>query len=493
MPLSEQAPHVFKGSLGLAVGELAAAWRRFGAQVIVGHPTFRNADNIGRQLAEGIRGAQKNFGGRKVAFVVSDGSWTAASGDQETVDAALAAARAALEGLAPEARELVHVTATPYEGYADDTTPGKGSALKMIFDEMGSCEATLLILLDGDLRNDMALWHGVFARVEAEHSQKHLAKAFFVTARYARHFVDASLTRNIVGPLTTLMGQYVPGGISGDIALSCEAVVHERASTWTDARRKYGTDISTTFDNIADPNTVIYEIYLGAKLHDITDDAKLAIMPGEVIGAALERLLYWEQMDGRVIRGLEGGSLTELEIWPPKRTHINFVDPGYTDVFDVDAKMDTLLDNFDKFAEVIRLVQGPEVLARLEARHRELAALRKAGTGPVAFLGVDASQWIEMMQRAVAYLFVHKDVNVPKRCLNYLYTAAFLEFVKERLIELGAPTVEAVRAIQGNLGVPEDRAEAFYTDSVDGVVRRLALDFYERRGQIKERIAELQK
>ena len=71
------------------------------------------------------------------------------------------------------------------------------------------------------------------------------------------------------------MGRYVPGGISGDIVLSQGAVAHERKAVWTEERRKYGTDISTTFDNIADDQTVIYEVYLGAKLHDITDEGKL--------------------------------------------------------------------------------------------------------------------------------------------------------------------------------------------------------------------------
>ena len=140
--------------------------------------------------------------------------------------------------------------------------------------------------------------------------ERHPDRPFFVTARYARHFVDASLTRIVVGPLTTLMGRYVPGGISGDIVLSADAVAHEREAEWTVSRRKYGTDISTTFDNIADPRTVIYEVYLGAKLHDITDEGKLSVMPGEVIGAALERLLHWESTDGRVTARLRSTAMT---------------------------------------------------------------------------------------------------------------------------------------------------------------------------------------
>lgn len=88
------------------------------------------------------------------------------------------------------------------------------------------------------------------------HPTDHKNKEFFITARYARHFVDASLTRFVVGPLTTLMGEYVPGGISGDIVLSAGAVRHERNADWDEHRRRNGTDIATTFDNIADPDSL---------------------------------------------------------------------------------------------------------------------------------------------------------------------------------------------------------------------------------------------
>ena len=485
MSFSQVVPNLWRGSLEPAVGSLASLWQELGAGVIVGHPTFRNEGAIGRLLADGVRGAAKNFPGRNVSLVVSDGTCTAASGDTTTMDAAQAAAREALESLPERQRQQVQVVITPYEGYGGDSTPGKGSALKMIFDEMGDCPATLLVLADGDLRNDMAQWQGVFARVERQHRQRHGDRPFFVTARYARHFVDASLTRFIVGPLTTLMGQYVPGGISGDIVLSAGAVAHERQSIWTEARRKYGTDISTTFDNIADTDTVIYEVYLGAKLHDITDEAKLSVMPGEVIGAALERLLHWERAEGMVSRMLAPGrQLVDLEVWGPEQTGIGFVDPGHTDVFDVDAKIAALCDRFADYEADIRQVQGHEVAGLMAARVKDLGDSGRGGEAQLCFLGVDRVTWTEMMHRAVAYLLVHGEVDAPKRCLGYLYTAAFLEFVKDRLADLGHDTVAAVRKAQANLGVAPDRAEVFYDEQVDRVSLELAMGFFQGRERI---------
>ena len=484
MAFTPVTDHIWQGTLNPGLGTLGRLWQSFGAQVIVGHPTFRNEATIGPLLSAGIRGAADNFPGRKVAFVVTDGTCHAGSSDTNTMDAALAAGRQAMDALSPARRADVQLVVTPYDGYGGDTTPGKGSALKLIFDEMAHCPASLLVLADGDLRNDMAAWQRVFARVEREHEERFAGQPFFVTARYARHLVDASLTRFIVGPLTTLMGRYVPGGISGDIVLSAGAVAHERQSQWTEARRKYGTDISTTFDNIADPQTVIYEVYLGAKLHDITDEAKLSVMPGEVIGAALERLLHWERHDGRVSRALQPGqTLTELEVWGPRRTGIGFVDPGRTDVFDVDAKLASLGARYADYAESIRLVQGEALAARLEQRASGLGQPRSRDA-PLEFLGVDRDAWCEMIHRAVAHLLLHGQVEAPKRCLSYLYTAAFLEFVKDRLAGLGHVTLDQVRQAQGDLGVDPDQAEAFYEQQVDRASEELALGFFAQRGKI---------
>jgi hypothetical protein len=296
--------------------------------------------------------------------------------------------------------------------------------------------------------------------------------------------VDASLTRFIVGPLTTLMGRYVPGGISGDIVLSAAAVAHEREAEWTEARRKYGTDISTTFDNLADSSTVIYEVYLGAKLHDITDEAKLSVMPGEVIGAALERLLHWESVDSRVTRLLEGGQLASLEIRGPEWTGIDFIDPGYTDAFDLDAKIDTLLAKFPEFEDDIRAVQGPEFHAELGRRIAALSEIRRSGNNRLEFLGLDHSSWIDALYRAVAFAFKHRDVDRPKRCLNYLYTATFLEFVKDKLRELGHVAIDQVREVQNQLGVPPDTSQRFYRERVDAEVDRQAREFFDGRGRI---------
>ena len=478
--MSELDARIHRLESAPAPGALGARWREDGARVVVGHPTYHNAPTIGRLVRDDLRSAAATFAGSPVAVIVSDGSQVEGQPDPATLDAALAGARQGLTELDPAQRARVSVTLTPYEGYGGDRTPGKGSALKLIFDEAHAAGADLLVLADGDLRNDMAQWQRVYAAVEAAHRRRHGARPMFITARYARHFVDASLTRFVVGPLTTLLGSYVPGGISGDIALSAGAVAKEREAAWGDARRRYGTDISTTFDNLADPATVVYEVWLGAKLHDITDEARLAVMPGQVIGAALERIVHWERAGGLVSGARTGGRpLQRAVTWGPAETGVGFVDPGATDVFDVDHKAEALVARFGEYREALLAVYGPERVRALEARLAELDRRRLDGRSAVTFLGVGADDWIELLGAGVSHALESGEIEAAARALSYLYTAAFLEFVGARLADLGLHTRDAVRQAQAALAVPADQAEAFYCDRVDGFSDALAARFFQ--------------
>jgi len=477
---------LYRGACPIAEDELGELLARSKTEIVVGHPTFQNADNIGKELARGLMAAGEVYPGRKIAFIVSDGTCRMDRPDDSTLAAALAASAETLRQLGPPVSKNLLVAAVPYDGYKNDHTPGKGSALKLIFDEVGRCPSmTKLILLDGDLRNDLKPWFKVFQQIQAAHQTDNKNKEFFITARYARHFVDASLTRFVVGPLTTLMGEYVPGGISGDIVLSAGAVRHERFADWDDNRRRYGTDIATTFDNIADPDVVIYEAYLGAKLHDITDEAKLSVMPGEVIGAALCRMLHYENEEGRLRRLLkEDIPLNRPTIWGADRTGIAFIDPGFTNVFNVDIKRSILVEKFNLFKEPMQKLLLPETYTTIEKSHSRLADMPAGDADPFEFMGVTRRLWIDILYQSMAYLLSTQDTETVKRCLNYLYTAAFLEFCREKIIQLGALTFGDVRRMQPSLGVPPEKAREFYRNEVDRAVEQMALEFYEGRRKI---------
>jgi hypothetical protein len=325
----------------------------------------------------------------------------------------------------------------------------------------------------------MTPWQRVYKKVIAHHEKHYPGEDFFVTARYARHIVDASLTRNVVGPLTTLMGSYVPGGISGDIMLSAGAVAKERIANWNDARRNYGTDIATTFDNIADPNTRIFEVYLGAKLHDVTDDA-------------LERILYYEDLDTRITHRIENDvPLEKIVVWDSDQTNIDFINPGTTNVFNIDAKRNALADKLDNFKGDIKKVLRPSSYEEIISNHKILTDSINSKTDEIVLMSISQERWIELLYEVTGYVMVTKDIESSKKALNYLYTAAFVEFCSEKLKDLGYTTLSAVRDIQENLGIGDSKAKAFYSEKVDKVVKALALRFYQGRSRIIDRMKEL--
>jgi hypothetical protein len=451
----------------------------FDPEIIIGHPTFHCEDNIGSLVYRDLESARKVFNDNRVAVIIADGTYNDKSNDTSNIEAAITGAKKALSGFTDQETKNVLVYAGPHEGYdSAHFSPGKGNAFKMIFEEMEATRAKAILLLDGDLRNDMTPWQRVYKKVIAHHEKHYPGEDFFVTARYARHIVDASLTRNVVGPLTTLMGSYVPGGISGDIMF--------------DARRNYGTDIATTFDNIADPNTRIYEVYLGAKLHDVTDDAKLSIMPGQVIGAALERILYYEDLDTRITHRIENDvPLEKIVVWNSDQTNIDFINPGTTNVFNIDAKRNALADKLDNFKGDIKKVLRPSSYEEIISNHKILTDSINSKTDEIVLMSISQERWIELLYEVTGYVMVTKDIESSKKALNYLYTAAFVEFCSEKLKDLGYTTLSAVRDIQENLGIGDSKAKAFYSEKVDKVVKALALRFYQGRSRIIDRMKEL--
>ena len=138
---------LYRGTCPIAEGELGELLARFKTEIVVGHPTFQNADNIGKELTGGLKAADEVYPGRKIAFIVSDGTCRMDRPDESTLVAALKASAQTLQQLDSSLRKNLMVAAVPYDGYKNDCTPGKGSALKLIFDEVGLCPSMTKLIL----------------------------------------------------------------------------------------------------------------------------------------------------------------------------------------------------------------------------------------------------------------------------------------------------------------------------------------------------------
>ncbi|HDM77917.1 MAG TPA: hypothetical protein ENG51_15855, partial [Deltaproteobacteria bacterium] len=57
----EVSKNLFKGKLNPPRKVLGELLKRHGSEIVICHPTYRNADNIGRLLKNGIDGVLVNF------------------------------------------------------------------------------------------------------------------------------------------------------------------------------------------------------------------------------------------------------------------------------------------------------------------------------------------------------------------------------------------------------------------------------------------------
>ena len=484
MPLREQEPGVWLGTLDICRGELRQLWKQFRAQMIICLPTDHHDDydTIDPLLADSIRSAAGNFPGMRISFVVLDSTYVAETLDSSIMDVAVTSAREALRSLYATARPNVQVVVVPHEGYDGNLIPGRGSAMRMIYEEMEQSLVGLLLVLSGGTRNSMGWWQEAYGRLVQRHLFEYPGRPYIVYPRYTRHFLDDALARLTVGPLSTLLGRHVPACNGVDFAMPETSVVFEREVPWSEARLRFTSAVTTALDAAADPVTVLYELYLGTRDHRVEDQAAMTPGEHEVIAAALERLLHYETQSGMVSKMLAPDArLCPLEVWGEERTGIAFSDPGPAASFDVEAKMALLLDRFDEHRDAMGQVLGEQTLAWLTEQQTALAGLVQAGDGPLRFLGLDHGRWIGMLHRAVGHLLAGKSVEAPARCLAYLHVAAYCEHVRSCLLRLGIETVGDLRQAPDALGPAPEQARTFYQE-VEAEVTSLAREFFRRRG-----------
>ncbi|MGI8878230.1 MAG: glycosyltransferase [Candidatus Limnocylindria bacterium] len=237
--------------------------RRIGtADVVVGIPSFRNAATIGhvaRAVASGLLGG---FPHLKAVIVSSDGG-----SDDGTTQVVLDTVRD------------VPVIAGSYRGL-----PGKGSALRAIFECTSGLGARAGAVVDSDLRSITPQW-----------VQRLLGPVLdgtvdYVTPLYARHKHDGTITNTIAYPLTrALYGVRVRQPIGGEFGFSGElARRFVESGDWSGHIARFGIDIHMTTTALVS-GARIAQAFLGAKIHDPKDPGSdLAPMFTQVVATLFD-------------------------------------------------------------------------------------------------------------------------------------------------------------------------------------------------------------
>lgn len=258
------------------------------ADLLVGIPSYNNADTIGHVVRAVSAGLAKYFPDSRAVLVNSDGG--SSDGTAEAV------ARAVVDYgamLISERQSALHKIITPYHGI-----PGKGSAFRTIFEIARRLKANACAVVDSDVRSITPEWIELLIRPV-------LAEGYdYVAPYYLRHKYDGTITNSVVYPLTrALYGQRIRQPIGGDFGFSGRLAEHYvDKHVWESDVARFGIDIWMTTEAIASGARVC-QSFLGAKIHNPKDPAAdLSTMLVEVMGAVLalmeEHETVWTRLEG---------------------------------------------------------------------------------------------------------------------------------------------------------------------------------------------------
>jgi glucosylglycerate synthase len=355
----------------------------------VGLLTYNNAETIDGIL-DVVAAAVGRLAGARAALVVADAG--SSDGTREHVGACALPA-VVVEHEAPAGERV----AVPFHG-----VPGRGAALRAAFTIAQRLRARALVLIEADAVSATPEWIERLAAPLLED------KADFVTAAYARHRYEGTISRLVLGPLVrALYGrrlQYPFGGQQGLSARLIEHLLIHPKWSWS------GPDVSDlwiTGTAIAD-GFAVCEAWLGPhQVRSRTRASDLPAMLAQTVGAAftvMERHgdLWLEVRGSEPIATV--GEPTPLGVEPM--------------TVDVDRMLEAFRQGARDLTSIWELVLAPDTLAEVLALDAD---------GPLRFSDDLWARVIYDFALGHHYTVVHRDHLL--RSLTPLYlgrTAAFV-------------------------------------------------------------------
>lgn len=252
--------------------------------IIVGIPSYNNAETIGRVIKAAELGLAKYFPLKRGIIVISEGGDAAKSRDAV---AALKDKHYFENAFISRPMHETQIIVTKYRG-----SSGKGTAIKAVFEAAKILNVKAGCMLDSDLRSISPGW------IELLVTPVMLKKFGFVAPYYSRHKYDGTITNMIAFPLTwALYGRRVRQPIGGDFGFSPELIESLLSKdVWGTDIARFGIDIWMTTVAICE-NFKICQSYIGAKIHDEKDPGKdLSPMFKQVVGTIFSLMdIYTEK------------------------------------------------------------------------------------------------------------------------------------------------------------------------------------------------------
>ncbi|MBN2169395.1 MAG: glycosyl transferase family 2 [Actinobacteria bacterium] len=381
------------------------------AGILVGIPSFRNADTIAHVVRQAALGMAEYFPGLKPVLVNSDGG-----SEDKTREVVLKT----------PVPEQVHKIVTPYRGIA-----GKGSAFKTIFEIASMLKPEVCIVVDSDLRSITPKWINSLGKPVLQD------RFDFITPYYLRYKYDGTITNALAYPLTrALYGLRIRQPIGGDFGFSgALAGEYSRRDVWETDIARFGIDIWMTTLAICEEYRV-GQSFIGMKLHNDKDPGSdLGAMFRHVAGTLFSMMGTYEDRWINVKRSHPAAILGEEPTDEPEETVVSY--ENLIDHFHI---------GFDKY----------KVLWRDILRKENYKAVEKAYYMSDEAFEFPGGLWARTVYDfAIAYNFGPYPGDLTVDCLMPLYCGRTAHFVKKTLdmttfeaeikVEQGAETFEALK------------------------------------------------
>ena len=230
------------------------------ADIVIGIPCFNNESTISQVIKTAEDGLSLHYPQLKCVVMVADGGSVDDSRE---------------EGEELEDSPWIERIICIYRGL-----PGKGSAVRAIFEAASLLESKVCILFDSDLRSITPDWVKCLADAVLSDSYD------FVAPYYTRYKYDGTITNNIVYNLTrALYGYRVRQPIGGDFAFSLALIrKYLPQDVWEGDVARFGIDIWLTTTAMV-YKVKIAQANLGVKIHDVKD-------PAEALGPMFQQVVF---------------------------------------------------------------------------------------------------------------------------------------------------------------------------------------------------------
>jgi glycosyltransferase involved in cell wall biosynthesis len=385
------------------------------ADIVVGIPAYCSDATLVNVIEVVAAGLRQFYSNKRSLIIIADGGST-----DDTREVARSVREQSF-GLG--------ILVTIYRG-----VPGKGSAIRAIFEAARYLHASAVALFDSDLRSIKPSWvHHLIDPV--------LSGYDFVAPSYSRYKFDGTITNTIAYNLVrALYGVNIRQPIGGDFGLSSGMVLFcLNQDVWDTDIARFGIDVWLTITAIVSEFRIC-QARLGTKIHSIKDPSEdLGPMFRQVVGTIFALIPQHRPF----IEAVEQTHVTPI---------FGEVQPCLPQPFDV--SVDPLIDyfriGFRNFSGVWRNILEPQDFHLIE---------RLADAASEEILELPSQTWVRIVYRYAIYMF-----QADRQRIKILDT----------LIPLYHAKVASLVHALGAMG--EAEAEAYYESQ--------ARDFEKLRGYL---------